>query len=72
MRITHDRETDSAYIYLTDEALTPGRRSVPLEPPDAPTLVVLDFKDERLVGLEVHGASRHLPADVLATAVDED
>ncbi|MBM7810493.1 hypothetical protein JOE68_001358 [Saccharothrix algeriensis] len=36
-----------------------------------PTLVVLDFKEDRLVGVEVHGASRHLSADFLAGAAGE-
>ena len=69
MRIEYDPRVDSAYIYLTEEALTPGRESVPVGPSDEiPAMVVLDQKDGKLVGLEIVGAKTYLPADLLAGA----
>lgn len=69
MRITYDREADAAYIYLTDDALMPGRDSVPVDPPEGQhAFVVLDWKDGRIVGLEVLDASKLLHADLLAEA----
>lgn len=69
MRVTYDPTVDAAYVYLTDDALVSGRDSIPCEtPPGVQTIVVLDWKDGRIVGLEVLGASRHLHADLLALA----
>ena len=71
MRITYDPVVNAAYVYLTDEPLTPGRDSMPLhevleEHPGA--IVVLDWKDDKIVGLEVLEASSLLHADLLAQA----
>ncbi len=69
MRITYDRTVDAAYIYLTNAALMPGRDSVPVDPPEGEqAFVVLDWKDGRIVGLEVLDASKRLHADLLAEA----
>jgi uncharacterized protein YuzE len=69
MRIEYDPRVDAAYIYLTDEPLTPGRDSVPVGPSDGiPAMVVMDHKDGRLVGLEIVGAKTYLPADLLGGA----
>ncbi len=70
MRLTYDADADAAYIYLTDEALMPGRDSIPCDAPDGDTaMVVLDWKDGRIVGLEVLDASARLHLDLLAQAV---
>lgn len=51
MRITYDAEVDAAYIYLTETPLMPGRDSTPVDPPDGVSaMVVLDWKDGRIVG----------------------
>ncbi len=70
MRVTYDVETDAAYVYLTDEALPPGRDSVPCDPPEGVqhAWVVMDWKDGRIVGLEVLDASKLLAHDLLDNA----
>lgn len=69
MRVTHDPEVDAAYVYLTDEVLTPGRDSVPCDAPDGDrAFVVLDWKDGRIAGLEVLDASVRLHPDLLEQA----
>lgn len=67
MRITYDPAADAAYIYLTNVELEPGRDTVPLETP-VPAMVNMDWKDGRIVGLEVLGASSLLHPDVIAQA----
>ncbi len=70
MRITYDPEVDAAYIYLTDEQLPPGRDSVPVDPPEGmQACIVLDWKDGKMVGLEVLDATSLLHPDLLAKAV---
>ena len=70
MRVTYDPDADAAYIYLTDEQLTPGRDSVPVDPPEGMNaFVVLDWKDGKITGLEVLDASALVHPDLLATAV---
>jgi uncharacterized protein YuzE len=70
MRVTYDPEADAAYIYLTDEDLLPGRDSVPCDPPEGEqAFVVLDWREGKIVGLEVLDASARLHADLLAQAV---
>jgi uncharacterized protein YuzE len=69
MRVTYDAQADAAYVYLTDEPLPPGRDSVPCEVPDGVhALVVMDWRDGRIVGLEVPDASKLLHRDLLANA----
>jgi uncharacterized protein YuzE len=72
MRITYDASVDAAYVYLTNDDLMPGRDTVPCATPDGPpgmhAMVNLDWKDGRIVGLEVIDASKLLHADLLAEA----
>jgi uncharacterized protein YuzE len=69
MRVTYDPDVDAAYIYLTNSDLMPGRDSIPCETPEGvQAMVVLDWKDGRMVGLEVIDASKLLHADLLALA----
>ena len=69
MHITFDREADAVYVYLTSETLLPGRESIPCDTPDGVNaMVVLDWKDGKIVGLEVLDASALLHADLLAEA----
>lgn len=69
MRITYDGEADAAYVYLTDANLQPGRDSIPVNPPEGMrAFVVMDWKDGRIVGLEVLDASSLLHPDLLAQA----
>jgi uncharacterized protein YuzE len=70
MRISYDPEVNAAYIYFTDEPLMPGRESMLLQDvlTDRGEMVVMDWKDGKIVGLEVLGASSLLHADLLAQA----
>ena len=72
MRVTYDNKANAAYVYLTDEPLMPGRDTVPCATPGGEpgveAMINLDFKDGKIVGLEVLDASRWLHADLLAEA----
>ena len=66
MRITYDACVDAAYIYLTSETLRVGRDSVSCEAPEgAGGVVVLDWPDGKIVGLEVLDGSKRLHRDLL-------
>ena len=69
MRITYDAAADAVYIHLTGEPLTPGRTTIQAgTPPAIDGFIALDWKDGRLVGLEVLDASRRLHPDLLEAA----
>jgi uncharacterized protein YuzE len=67
MRLSYDEESDAATIYIANEIAPGGApRSVmcDLEVRDGAVILLLD-EDDRLVGIEVLGASRVLPPTVL-------
>jgi len=70
VRITFDRVADAVYIYLTAVDLTPGRHTVvcPAPPDREPLEVLLDWKDGKVVGLEILHAPELLHHDLLAEA----
>lgn len=69
MRMTYDREANAFYLKLTDEQLPPGRDSVPVDPPEGiQAFVVMDWRDGKIVGLEVLDARERLHPDLLAQA----
>ena len=69
MRITYDPAADAVYIHLTGERLTRGRTSIPATPPEGiRAFVVLDWKDDRLVGIEILDASSRVHPDLLEEA----
>ena len=69
MRISYDPEIDAAYIYFTGQPLESGRDSIPCDaPPGVQAMVVMDWKDGKITGLEVLGASSLLHADLIAQA----
>lgn len=70
VRVTYDPAANAAYIDLTSEELSPGRETipVPIEGQANLPMVILDFKDGRLVGIEVLGARNGLPTDLLGLA----
>jgi len=70
LRVTYDPGVDAAYIYLTGSYVSPGRVTIPVPLDDQDHLpeVILDFKDGRLVGVEVLGAKDGLPEDLLGLA----
>jgi len=66
MRLTYDGEADAAYLYLTSETLTAGRDTTGCDCPDGvQAMVNLDWKDGKLVGLEVLDAKSVLFGDLL-------
>ena len=70
MRITYDATVDAAYIYLVDR-IGPGEasRMVPLDPVEIGGMINLDFdSDNRLLGIEVLGASQLLSPGLLSMA----
>lgn len=73
MGVTYDPSVDAAYVYLTDDPLIPGRDTVPCDAPGGiQAMVLMDWKDGRIVGLEVLDASKRLHADLIASAVPPD
>jgi uncharacterized protein YuzE len=70
MKVTFDAASDAAFVVLGD-AIPPGGapRSQICDLEIENTAVILLFSpDDRLVGLEILGASRVLPPQVLAQA----
>jgi uncharacterized protein YuzE len=54
VRITYDPDADAVYIHLTGVPLTPGRTTVQAQmPPGTDGFIALDWKDSRLVGIEI-------------------
>ena len=71
MRITYDRDANAAYLRFTDIELEPGRTTIPAElPAGIDGWVVLDWKDDRLVGIEILDADARLHPDLLEQAED--
>lgn len=69
MRVTYDATVDAAYIRLKDDA--PGGSVVQhvVEAPESQGEIILDFdRDGRLLGIEVLGATRGLPPELLSRA----
>ena len=71
MRITYDRDANAAYIHLSDTELEPGRTTTAAAlPAGVDGFVALDWKDDRLVGIEVLDADERLRPDLLEQAED--
>jgi hypothetical protein len=69
VRITCDPAADAACACLTGERLARGRTSIPADPPEGVrAFVVLDWKDDRLVGTGILDASSRLHPDLLEEA----
>ena len=72
--MTYDPEADAAFVYLADR-IGPGEapRSLmcDLEIQEGAVILLLD-DDGRVLGIELLGASRLLPPDVLASALRGD
>jgi uncharacterized protein YuzE len=70
MRVEYDPQANAAYIYFTDADLAPGRDMVPLDAPSGvQAMLNMDWKDGKIVGLEVLGAAGLLHSDLLAQAM---
>jgi uncharacterized protein YuzE len=73
VRITYDRDANAAYIHLTEAEAEPepGRTTTAAAlPPGLDGFVALDWKDDRLVGIEVLDADARLRPDLLELAED--
>jgi uncharacterized protein YuzE len=69
VRITYDPAANAACIHLTEHALTPGRTTLQAPmPPGTSGFIALDWKDGKLVGIEILDAAAHLHHDLLQTA----
>jgi uncharacterized protein YuzE len=69
VRITYDPAADAVYIYLTGDPLAPGRTTIQaFLPAGISGFIALDWKDDRLVGIEILDASSRLHPDLLQEA----
>jgi uncharacterized protein YuzE len=69
VRITYDRDANAAYLHLTASELEPGRDTTTAAlPPGVNGFIALDWKDDRLGGIEVLDANERLSADLLEHA----
>ena len=69
-RLTYDPLVDAAYLYLQPKGGALGPTLLLESDPAFPGFVAMDFRlaDGQVVGFEFHGASRLLPAALLAAA----
>ena len=70
MRITYDRDANAAYIHLGDAGSTPDAPPSRPRPDGVDGFVALDWKDDRLVGIEILDADTRLRPDLLEHAED--
>lgn len=69
MRVTYDPAANAVYIYLTDDQLEPGRDTITVASPRGVFGGVnIDWKDGKLVGVEILGALSVLHQDLLDQA----
>ncbi len=69
LRVTFDRSANAAYIYLEPSATTPPARQVVLEERGVNGMVVIDVtKKGRMLGIEILGATKALPYELLEQA----
>ncbi|MFH0874189.1 MAG: DUF2283 domain-containing protein [Candidatus Komeilibacteria bacterium] len=68
IKVSYDKSVDAAYIYFQD----PGgkvSKTYPCDPKEIDGMINLDFDDcGILVGLEIIGASKKLPKDLVENA----
>jgi uncharacterized protein YuzE len=68
-RITYDAKADAAFIYLTEVREGEAEKSTVVDRHLENAAVIAVFNDaNQLIGVEVLGASRTLPLEVLAAA----
>lgn len=73
-KVAHEPRLNTAYVYLTGEELSLGRKTVVLNHEELDfacgkdVAILLDFKDGKLVGIEFLNAAATLHQDLLAKA----
>ena len=69
MKITYDQAADGAYIELATDVSSEAAWTYLCDPVEIKGMINLDFdENDVLVGIEVMGASKRLPPEVLAAA----
>lgn len=69
LRVTFDRRANAAYIYLEPSESTPPAKQVLLEDDGVNGMVIFDVTEKgRMLGIEVLGATKALPYDLLEQA----
>ena len=69
MRITYDRQANTAYLHLTSQPLPAGQVTTRAQPPPGlDAFIALDWHGNQLTGIEILDASTILPADLLDQA----
>lgn len=69
MRITYDRSTDAAYIYLVPIKSGEATKTYACDPDEIEGMINLDFNAaNQLIGVEIQGARNRLPAKLLESA----
>ena len=69
MRVTYDRSADAAYIYLIPIKTGEVTKTYPCDPAEISGMINLDFNAaNELIGVEVLGASKRLPSQLLESA----
>ena len=69
MRVTYDPQADAAFIYLTQVRHGPVTSSTLIDHDTPGGAVIAEFDlDGRLVGIEILGARRLLPPEVISDA----
>lgn len=72
VRVSWDVAADAAYIAVGVEPEAPCAATTVQVPSPEGGAVILEYRENRLVGIEILGASALLPAEVLAGAVRVD
>lgn len=69
MRISYDEAADGAYISLSGAVDATVASTYLCDPIEVSGMINLDFDEKRvLIGIEVMGASKRLPAELFRTA----
>jgi uncharacterized protein YuzE len=72
MKITYDKQADAVYIYIKPGADTTPHwvaKTYLCDPKEINGMINLDFDDDgKLGGIEIMGASKKLPKEILDTA----
>jgi uncharacterized protein YuzE len=74
MKVTYSKAEDIAYIKIKENVLPGEAKNTCMCDPQQTggSIIVLDFDDSyNLLGMEITGASKHLPQDLLKSSVED-